>query len=125
MKQLHGAVNNSNKFSFMEAQIEVPSLLNPDVWDKYLKNYWDKQLCFLIRYGVLLDYKEGSPLHQEFINHNAANLYTDEVKAYLAEECQFGAIYGPYKEEPLKNMHFSPFLMRDKPGAPIEGLLWT
>ena len=118
MKNLHQAVKNSNKFNFMGVQIQVPSQLNPDMWDKHLIDYWDKQLYFLIRYGFPLDFKASSPLHHELKNHSTANLYTDDVKAYLTEECQFGAIYGPYKDKPLDNMHFSPFLTRDKPGAP-------
>ena len=44
MKKLHQAVKNSNKSNFMDAQIEVPSQLNPDVWEDYLTEYWDKQL---------------------------------------------------------------------------------
>ena len=31
---------------------------------------------------------------------------------------KFGAILGPYDTCPLDNMHFSPFLTREKPGAP-------
>ena len=118
MKVLHETVKKSNKFNFMQAQVEVPSQLNPDVWDEYLVNYWDKQLCFLIRYGFPLDFKKGSTLQHELKNHSTANNYTEDVKAYLQEEGQFGAIFGPFDSEPLKDMHFSPFLTRDKPGAP-------
>ena len=65
MKNLHQAVKNSNKFNFMDTQIEVPSQLNPDVWEELLTDYWDKQLCFLIMYGFPLDFKENSPLQHE------------------------------------------------------------
>ena len=119
MKKLHHVVKKSNKSNFMEAQIE----LNPDVWEEYLAEYWNKQLCFFIRYGLPLYFKENSPFQHELKNHNTANLYTDDVKAYLTEECQFGAIYGLFKDEPLDNMHFSPFLTRDKPGAPLRRVI--
>ena len=73
---------------------------------------------FLIRYGFPLDFKQGSPLQHEMKNHSTANLYTDDVKAYLQEEGEYGAIFGPYENKPLDNMHILPFLTRDKPGAP-------
>ena len=117
-KVLHETVKNSNNFNFMQAQVEAPSQLNPDAWDEYLVDYWDKQLCFLIRYRFPLDFKKGSPLQHELKNHSMANIHTDDMKAYLQEESQFGAIFGPFDNEPLDGMHFSPFLTRDKPGAP-------
>ena len=107
----------------MLAQIQVSAQLNPDVWDKYLTDYWDKQLCLLTRYGFPLDYKEGSPIQHELKNHSKTNLHTDDVKAYLEEEGKYGAIFGPYEYEPLNEMHFLSFFMKDKPGAAIEGLL--
>ena len=61
-KKLHQIVKNSDKSNFMDAQIEVPSQLNPDRWEDYLTDYWDKQLCYLIRYGFPLDFKQNCPL---------------------------------------------------------------
>ena len=118
MKILHETVKNSKNFNFMDSQIQVESQLNPEIWDAYLKHYWDKQLCYLVRYGFPLDHKEDSPLDHHFKNHNTATQYEADVKAYLKEEIQFGAIMGPYHHCPLDNMHFSPFLTREKPGAP-------
>ena len=96
IKFLHETVKNSKNFNFMDSQIQVESQLNPEVWDSYLKQYWDKQLCYLIRYGFPLDHKEDSPLDHHFKNHNTATQYEADVKAYLKEEIQFGAIMGPY-----------------------------
>ena len=118
IKALHQTVKNSKNFNFIESQIQVESQLNPEVWERYLKYYWDKQLCFLIRYGFPLDHKQESPLKHDFKNHSTATDYENDVKAYLQEEKQFGAILGPYNSCPLDNMHFSPFLTREKPGAP-------
>ena len=118
IKTLHEMVKKSKKFNFTDAQAQLQSQLNPDVWEKYLSHYWDQQLCYLIRYGFPLDHKQESPLNHDFKNHNTATEYEDDVKAYLQEEKQFGAILGPYDTCPLENMHFSPFLTREKPGAP-------
>ena len=95
IKILHETVKNSKNFNFMDSQIQVESQLNPEVWDAYLKHYWDKQLCYLIRYGFPLDHKEDSPLDHHLKNHNTATQYEADVKAYLKEEIQFGAIMGP------------------------------
>ena len=32
-------------------------------------------------------------------------------------------MYGPFKECPFENMHFSPFLTHEKPGAPHKRLI--
>ena len=118
IKTLHETVKKSKDFNFIESQIQVKSQLNPEVWESYLDNYWDKQLCYLIRYGFPLDHKQDSPLSHDFKNHSTATQYEVDIKAYLQEEKQFGAILGPYNSCPLDNMHFSPFLTREKPGAP-------
>ena len=36
---------------------------------------------------------------------------------YLDEKKDFGAILGPFDEDPIDNIHVSPFLTRDKPGG--------
>ena len=118
IKTLHETVKKSNNFNFMVSQIQVKSQLNPEVWKNYLEQYWDKQLCYLIRYGFPLDHKQDSPLNHDFKNHSTATQYEADIKAYLQEEKQFGTILGPYNSCPLDNMHFSPFLTREKPGAP-------
>ena len=36
---IHRSIVDTNTHNFMEAQIEIKSQLNPDAWDKYLRNY--------------------------------------------------------------------------------------
>ena len=86
IKILHETVKKSKNFNFTDTQIQIHSQLNPDIWEKYLNHYWDKQLCYLIRYGFPLDHKQESPLSHDFKNHNTAIEYEDDVKAYLQEE---------------------------------------
>ena len=114
---LHKMVKQSETYNFMAAQFQVISQLHPDKWQKYLQDYWDEQLCALLRYGFPLDFSAQSPLHHEITNHSSTVLYKDDVKAYLNEEKEFQAIFGPFKYPPFDNMHFSPFLTRKKPGA--------
>ena len=49
--RLHKNVSSCNKHNFLGAQICIESQLNYAVWQKYLKEYWDQQLCYLIKYG--------------------------------------------------------------------------
>ena len=37
--------------------------------------------------------------------------------AYLEEEKKYSAILGPFKECPIKNCHFSPFMTCNKPNS--------
>ena len=73
---------------------------------------------FLIRYGFPLDFDRHSKLGKNTKNHASAVAYPKDIEAYLAEEIQHGAIHGPFKNSPLDNFHTSPFMTREKPGAP-------
>ena len=114
---VHRRIKVSGTHNFMQSQIQVQSQLKPEVWQKYLNNYWDSQLVLLLRYGFPLDFDYTSPLQSVHENHSSATEYTKDVQAYLSEEKQFGAILGPFQEAPIENLHVSPFLTRDKPGG--------
>ena len=86
---LYKTVKRSGNHNFWNAQIQVHSQLNPDQWQTYLHDYWDEQLCALLRYGFPLDFSVKSPLKHKITNHSAAVLYKEDVKAYLNEEKEF------------------------------------
>ena len=115
---LHKKVKDSGDYNFMKSQITVKSQLNPDVWDSLLTDYWDKQLCSLIRFGFPLDFQWDNPFKSHLDNHTLGKLYPKDVEAYLSEEIAYGAILGPFKEPPLSKLHVSPFMTREKPNAP-------
>ena len=115
---LHKKVKDSGDYNFMKSQITVKSQLNPEVWESLLTDYWDNQLCSLIRFGFPLDFQWDNPLKSHFDNHTSAKIYPQDVEAYLSEEIDYGAILGPFKEAPLQNLHVSPFMTREKPNAP-------
>ena len=114
---IHRSIVDSNTHNFMKAQIEIESQLNPDAWDSYLANYWDKQLPLLIRYGFPLDFNPASPLQHEETNHASAKLFAENVSHYLQEETSFKAILGPFDAPPIKNLHISPFMTRPEPSS--------
>ena len=110
-------VKQKGDYNFLGAQIQIPSQLNPDSWQKYLADYWDQQLPYLIRYGFPLDFDQNIQLKHIDTNHPSANQHLSDVKAYLDEESKFNAILGPFDNSPYPDLHLSPFMTREKPGA--------
>ena len=80
----------------MSSQIQVKSQLNPDVWEKFLEGYYDKQLLYLIRYGFPLDFDKNSKLSKSTENHKSALMFPGDIDQYLKEEIEFGAIVGRF-----------------------------
>ena len=93
------------------------SQINPDLWDTYLQDYWDKELPLLKRLGFPLDLDRKSVLKSQEDNHSPARLCPRDIKAYLDEEIQHGPILGPFVAPPLNNHHISPMMTREKPNA--------
>ena len=88
---LPNMVKNSGDYNFVKSQITVKSQLNPDVWERLLTDYWDNQLCSLIRFGFSLDFQRDNPLRSHLDNHTSAKVYPQDVEAYLSEEIGYGA----------------------------------
>ena len=116
--KIHKLVSKSETYNFLQCQIQVPSELNADVWGKYLGEYWDTQLKYLIRYGFPLDFNKNKQLSYKLGNHGSGNKYPTDIEAYLAEEMEHNAILGPFQTSPIPDLHVSPFMTREKPGAP-------
>ena len=75
--------------------------LNPDVWDKYLQGYWDKQLPLLICFDFPLDFNRKAQLVSHSDNNSSAKAYPNDINAYLQEEKAHKAILGPYTQPHL------------------------
>ena len=115
---VHRRVKASGIHNFLQSQILIQSQLKPETWERHLTGYWDSQLLLLLKYGFPLDFDYNSCLESVHRNHTSGVQFADDIQAYIAEEKSFGAILGPFKESPISNLHISPFLTRDKPGAP-------
>ena len=115
--KMHEIISKSNTYNFIDCQIQVPSELNADVWEQYLGEYWDSQLKYLIRYGFPLDFNKNTCLSHKLGNHGSGNKYPTNIEAYLAEERKHNAILGPFHTPPIPDLHVSPFMTREKPGA--------
>ena len=99
---IHDHVKSTGNFNFMDAQISVPSQLRVDRWDSYLKDYWDDQLKFLIRYGFPIDFNNKILLSSEENNHSSATEFPDLVTKYFHDEGRFGAILSPFSTHPSR-----------------------
>ena len=114
---LHNIISQASQYNFLQSQINIRSQLNPDMWDHYLQDYWDKQLPLLIRFGFPLDYRREGSLKSQDINLTSALEFPDDVSAYLQEEIKHKAILGPFQQVPVKNLHISPMMTREKSKA--------
>ena len=110
----HKRVKYSGAPNFLKCRFPVDSQLNIEYWKKVLADYWDHQLIHLLEYGFPLDFNRECPLYCEHKNHSSANDFPKHVDAYLDEEHRFGAILGPFAENPITGGHSSPFMTREK-----------
>ena len=112
--KLYDITRKEITFNFMFSQIQVKSQLNPDLWEKILEGYWDKQLLYLIRYEFPLDFDKNSKLGKSTQNHKSALMFPGDIDQYLKEEIKLGTIFGPFSEPPVTDFHTSPFMTREK-----------
>ena len=115
--QIHEEVKQTVDHNFPGTRIQIPSQLNVEAWEANLKNYWDKQLVQLIRYGFPLSFDKNINLISSNINHSSAKNHPQDIAVYINEEKAFSAILGLFQDPPLPDPHVSTVLTRDKPGA--------
>ena len=114
---LHKLIKDSRRPNYLGCRIPVNSQFNLQAWTDMLVGYWDVQLPELLNFGFPLDYNRTYTLSSDKRNHSSAVQYPGHVDAYLREETGFGAILGPFTENPIDNCHYSPFLTREKSGS--------
>ena len=112
---LHSRVRESCLPNYMGIWVRVPINLNISNWRCFLVNYWDDQLVDLLELRFPLYFDRSFNLFSVEDNHKSAKEYEEHVKHYL-QELDHGAILGPFKSKPI-NLHFSPFMTRDKPDS--------
>ena len=113
--QIHDIVKKSGKPKFLKARI--PIQLKVEAWEEALGNYWDGQLLELIKFGFPLYFNCACDLGQYTGNHSSAIDCPKDIEAYIQEELHYGALLGPFKDNPIKGGHCSPFMTRSKPNS--------
>ena len=114
---LHNLVKGSGTYNFLGCRIPIKLQLHVDEWECELQDYWDVQLCEFLKFGFPLDFNRNSKLRWENKNKNSATQFLADVDAYLEEELKYQAIMGPFKQSPIQNCHFLPFMTREKANA--------
>ena len=120
--KLHEEVKKYNLLNYLGARIHVNSQMNIQAWKALLRGYWDQQLLQCLEFGFPLGSNRMCPLKHDKANHKSALEFPQDVEKYIQEEKSFGAILGPFKEAPIQNLHYSPFMTRHKPNSDT---FWT
>ena len=117
--KLHNYVKSFGGPNFIGARVQVNHTMNLDLIDELAKQYWDWQLPRFLRYGFPMDFKgELSDLKNATLSHKSALQFPEHVTAYLNDELDHKAIYGPFEHKPFgEETHISPFITRHKPDS--------
>ena len=115
--EAHKQNKHSGLPNFMHCKISLKSQLCINEWQTVLKGYWDTQLIDLLRFGLPLDFDRNSTLTCDNKNHTSATHVPLDAEAYLKQEGNFGAILGPFLNDPIPECHKSPFMTREKPNS--------
>ena len=110
-------VRRSGLYNFQKEKITLTNQLNIPVWEDKLANYWDWQVVQFLKFGFPLDVDPALCLTCDQSNHQSALAYPDHVEYYIKEEINHQVIKGPFVTPPLPDMHFSPFITREKPDS--------
>ena len=73
------------------------------------------KLKFLIRYGFPINFDNEVSLSLE--QNTSATDFQDHARKYFQEESQFGVILGQFSTPPIKDLHISPYMTREKPDS--------
>ena len=128
--KLHKYVNSFKCPNFLGARVQVNFDMNLDLVDLLAKDYWGWQLPLYLRYGFPMDFKgKLEDLTSTMHSHASARQHPEHVKAYLQDEINHRAIFGPFHSEPFgQDTHVSPFITRSKQdsekGRVIIDLSW-
>ena len=121
----HEIVEKSGKHNFMGPQILVPLQLDIEKWEEVLKEYWDRQLIFLLKYGFPLDFYDQAVLKSTFQNHKSATLFPKQVEQYITEEKGHNALLAPLKNLPYRVCIFHLYCLGLRIVFKTDVLLWT
>ena len=125
--EMHKKLKEDGRPNYCGLQLPVPSKLNAEKFFHYLKDYWDWQVAFFVKFGFPLDICNSKILLSDPGNHPSAEKFPDHIDYYLKEELKHNAILGPFKHPPFK-LHTSPFLTRERSDSDnrrlIEDLSW-
>ena len=90
------------KPNFIGTRIPIPSQYEIEVWKQELSSYWDQHLLKFLQFGSPLGFNRKCELRHTEKTHKSAVDYPKDMLAYIEEEVEHKAIYGPFKETPIE-----------------------
>ena len=94
-------VVHSGKPNYLGARIQLPSMFNLHRWEERLKNYHDKNLVNLLKFGFPLGIQKREQLSRRDIdNHSSAQQFHSEISDFITKELNLGAMLGPFSVPP-------------------------
>ena len=121
LHDIHEAVRNTNKPNYQNARIAVPSGLQVPAWRQLIKDYDLKILAEYVEFGFPLGVDYQIFQFSSFTkNHASALLRPQGVDKYFKVEKEKNLIYGPFKNSPFNQTHYSPLMARDKPDGGVR-----
>ena len=122
---LHSLLVNSRMPNCTGSHLVVPSGLNLSLWEYHLKDYWDHQLIFYLKYGFPIDLHSQQTVQPQgtITNHSSAVQHPISVQLHISTENKFKTILGPFQKSPIQNLHCPPSLPGPSPTLTGEELL--
>ena len=106
--EAHKKVRKSHKYNFQGCRILIPSRFNFDFIENELKNYEDKEVIELLKFGFPLAHDGKTGNRKIPNNHKGATLFPSQIESILEEEVLSGAAIGPFDHNVIPDACFSP-----------------
>jgi hypothetical protein len=89
--------------NFISKTVPLASHINIKLFGELLQGFYDTQIIDLIQYGFPLDLDKSSFIPNLAVtDHGSALQFPAAVDNYLSEEINFGAILGPFPDQPFR-----------------------
>ena len=110
----HFAVKESGRFNFEVCKIPIPTKIRYDRMEAVLglssATNKEKQVLLLLKYGMPINCKPSFGVQKMQKNHFSAESHKQAVEEFLKKNIQSKAMLGPFKQNPIPNLCFSPFM---------------
>lgn len=121
--KIHDLIHSSGQYNFEACKFPLHTKLNIDYFRFMLLDYKDNVICDFLEYGFPLGYfgknqQQTSNHAKKVRNHKGAKDFPRSVQDFLHKEKNYGAILGPFKNNPFScNITISPLNTVPKKGS--------
>ena len=92
-------------------------------WKERLVGYEDQELLDFLAFGWPIGYEgDGTPT-LNLGNHPSANNFGPHVDHYISKELSFGALSGPFKDNPFDWLRLNPCMTRPKKDSELRRVI--